>query len=52
MDTILNIILILIFGLMLYLTTMKMFQYLSTSSPTLMKSSTNSDYKAKIYFKN
>ena len=51
MDTILNIVLILIFGLLLYLATMKMFQYLSTSTPTLMNSSTNSGYKANIYFK-
>ena len=55
MDTILNIVLILIFGLMLYLATMKIFQFLSTSTPTLMKSSTyssNSGYKTNIYFKN
>ena len=52
MDTILNIVLTLVFMLMLYLATMKMLQYLSTSTPTLMQSSTNSGYKANIYIKN
>ena len=52
MDILLNIILTLVFMLMLYLATMQMLQYLSTTTPTMMKSSTSSGYKANIYLKN
>ena len=54
-NLILNIVLVVIFGLMLYLATMTVFQYLSTSTPTLMRSSTssiNSNIRANIYMKN
>ena len=51
---VINTILILFFILFLYLASMSFFQYLSTSSPNLMDSSTasmNSKIKTKIYFK-
>ena len=51
---VINIILILLFILFLYLASMSIFQYLSTSSPNLMISSTNSmnpKMRTKIYFK-
>jgi len=51
---VINTILILFFVLFLYLASMSMFQYLSTSSPNLMNSSTtstNSKMRTKIYFK-
>jgi hypothetical protein len=51
---VINTILILFFILFLYLASMSFFQYLSTSSPNLMDSSTasmNSKIRTKIYFK-
>lgn len=51
---VINTILILFFILFLYLASMSMFQYLSTSTPTLMNSSTtsmNPKMRTKIYFK-
>ena len=54
-NLILNIVLVVIFGLMLYLATMAVFQYLSTSTPTLMRSSTssiNNSIRTNIYMKN